>query len=474
MSFDRSQVGEIELRVSLYRNGERLENEQGAYDLQPFVRGVEIYESIEQATLECMLIIEDAAGLLGALTGSEIFQVIITTNLHTKTYNFRSYEISSRSRTNQNNDIYIVNCASNEYIKNEITNVFGNSDTIFNNKTEASQIVKHLLKNQKYIGSEKNVFVPETLNKHQLIIPNWRVFDTIYWIAQRTIRKKASGKGFQNGFAFFENGLGFHFKAIDKMIDDINDMSPKDKTNKTTGKCRLYNYEYTPKKSDEGVRDTYKIDKVVFPNERNFLNGLRHGTWSGYSIGFDPVTISSSIMGTSTDMSVDAYRYSLKETWKSMSHIGGEGTTNPFSKSDQEIQNMTDYPKRVRYTFLPNQNFDKNWFEKFSGSDFGAVLGGGTNKASANYAELVELQAYQWMRFESLKNIKLQVEVPGNLDLYVGSGVEITLPSTSKSGNKTPLDRKYSGRYMIAALTHKTTGLNMTTEMFLVKDSVLK
>ena len=462
MTFKRSgDPGEIELSVTLWRNGKKLTNKQGAGDLQQFVRGVEIFESIEQATLECMIIIEDSAGLMNAITGSEVFQVSIVGTIYDRTYNFRSYEIASRSRTNQGNDIYIVNCCSDEYVKNEVTNVFGHSDKVFNNKTEASQIVKYLVKNQKYLGSAKRVFAPETLNKHQLVVPNWRVFDTIYWIAQRTIRKKASGKGFQNGFAFFENGLGFHFKSIDKMIDDINDMGGPAKTNTTTGRPRLYEYEYTPKGADEGANDPFRIKTVVFPNERNFLNGLRHGTWSGYSIGFDPVTITSSIMGTSTDMSVDAYRYSLEESWKNMSHIG-KNTKNPFSKADKEVKNLVNYPKRVRYTMLPNQNFDPNFFNKL------------VPQKSKNYEALVELQAYQWMRFESLKTIKLQIEVPGNLDLYVGSGVNIVIPNNFVSGGKTEIDKKYSGRYMIAALTHKTTGLKLLTEMFLVKDSVLK
>jgi len=461
MTFKRSgEPGEIELKVTLFRNGKKLENEQGASDLQQFIRGVEIYESIEQATLECMIIIEDSAGLMNALTGSETFQVSIVGTIMDRAYNFRSYEIASRSRTNQGTDIYIVNCCSEEYVRNEITNVFGHADTIFSGKTEASQIVKYLVKNQKFIGSNKNLFAPETLNKHNFVVPNWRAFDTIYWIAQRTIRKKGSGKGYQNGFAFFENGMGFNFKSIDKMIDDINEQDPSD-TNTTSGKAKLYEYEYSPKNADEGAQDPFKIKSVVFPNERNFLNGLRHGTWSGYSIGFDPVTISSSIMGTSTDMSVDAYRYSLEEMWKNMSHMG-KNTTNPFSKADKEVKNMVDYPKRVRYSMLPNQNFDPKWWNKVN------------PQKSKNYESLVELQAYQWMRFESLKTIKLQVEIPGNLDLYVGCGINIVIPNTFVSGSKTEIDRKYSGRYMIAALTHKTTGLKLITELFLVKDSVLK
>ena len=162
-------------------------------------------------------------------------------------------------------------------------------------------------------------------------------------------------------------------------------------------------------------------------------------------------------MGTSTDMSIDAYRYSLKELWSNMSHLG-KNSTNPFEKADDNVKNLVDYPKRVRYTILPNQIFDPKFQQN----------------ADTNYEALVELQAYQWMRFESLKTIKLKIKIPGNLDLYAGHGINIVIPATTRSGSKTQIDKKYSGRYMIASLTHSSTGTILETELFLVKDSVLK
>ena len=185
--------------------------------------------------------------------------------------------------------------------------------------------------------------------------------------------------------------------------------------------------------------------------------GLRHGSWSGYSIGFDPNTISNSRYGESTDMSVDAHRYSISEEWKKMSHLKGGRNTNPISNMDKGIQALIGYPKRVRYTILPNQIFDpKN-----------------KDNPQKNYEQLVELQAYQWMRFESLKSTKLQIEIPGNLDVYVGSGIDITIPGTFKEGDKPKIDPRFSGRYLIASLTHKILGTTMNTELLLMKDSII-
>ena len=76
-----------------------------------------------------------------------------------------------------------------------------------------------------------------------------------YWIAQRSVRKKKTGGGFQNGFTFFENAMGYHFKSIDGMIEDINEQDEETKTNTTTGKARLYKYVYSAKKVDSGAGD---------------------------------------------------------------------------------------------------------------------------------------------------------------------------------------------------------------------------
>ena len=41
--------------------------------------------------------------------------------------------------------------------------------------------------------------------------------------------------------------MGYHFKSIDGMIEDINEQDEETKTNTTTGKARLYKYVYSAK-----------------------------------------------------------------------------------------------------------------------------------------------------------------------------------------------------------------------------------
>ena len=453
-SIRRNEAGDVEVTVNVFRDGQKLQSSEGADDIYDFITGIEIYESITSSTIEAKLLFNDGSGFIGAMTGSEQFRIMIRGTILDRVYYVRAYDIEARTRLDKA-DSFIVNCASDEFLQNEITNVFGNSQVVFDS-TSSSEIVEQILKtDQRYIRTQKKIYIEESTNKQQFIATNWRPFDCIYWLTQRSVRKARKGGTLQNGFLFWENGLGFNFKSIDKMIDNVNNQTESD-SNFTTGETKLYTYVYSTKSSGSDGADQFKLETIVFPEERDFLTGLRNGAWAGFSMGFDPVTVTQSKMGLSTDMSVNAYRYGINAVWPKMSHLNESTAVNPLSQLDQNIKTIVDYPRRTRYTILSNQIFDP----KFQ------------DNPQKNYEELVELQAYQWMRIESLKNIKLMVKFPGNLDLYAGHGMNIVIPATYKRNNSTDIDRKYSGRYVIGGLTHKIVGTNMSTEALLLKDSI--
>ncbi len=457
-----SKPGEISYRLSMYRDDVRMQNQEGAFNLVTFCRGWEIYESMELETMECQFIFEDAAGLIGAMTGTEIFKLEIQSFPIDRTYYFRSFGVYDRIRASQSNEVYFVRCYSDEFIKNESVNVFGNSEVIFNNNAKAENIIETLIKNKNYLGSTKKVFAEDTLNEHSFIAPNWRPFDVIPWVLQRTIRKSQKGGSLQNGFVFYENALGFHAKSYDKMIEDIEVQREIPETDPILGKPRMYEYIHDIKNTEEPNQNQFLIDSVVFPDEAATMDNIRHGIYSGYSVGFDPVSITSSKMGLSKDMSSTAYTYSLEDIWPRMAHLNAGKSVNPLIHVDKSMKKHMYTPKRIRYCGLPNQSFDP----KFQ------------NNPQASYEQLAELQAYKYIRKATLQYINLKIRIPGNLDLYPGAGISIVLPSISKAGggfskNKRT-DRKYSGRYLIKNLTHSITEDTMVTDLELMKDSILR
>ena len=450
-SIRRSESGDVEVKVNVFRNGQKLQSSDGADDIYDFITGIEIYESITSSTIEAKLLFNDSSGFIGAMTGSEQFRIIIRGTILDRVYWFRAYDIEARSRLNTT-DNFIVNCVSDEFLQNEVTNVFGNSQVVFDS-TSSSEIVEQILKtDNRYIKTQKKIYIEESTNKQQFVATNWRPFDCIYW-HKGQCEKQEKGGTLQNGFIFYENGLGYHFKSIDKIIDNVNNQTESD-TNFISGASKLYTYVYSTKSSGSDASDQFKIETILFPEERDFLTGLRNGAWAGFSIGFDPVTVTQSKMGLSTDMSLNAYRYGIDALWGKMSHLNESTAVNPLTQLDTRVKSIVDYPRRTRFTVLSNQIFDPKF----------------VNNPQTQYEELVELQAYQWMRFESLKNIKLMIKFTGNLDLYAGNGINVVIPATYKRNQTTEVDRKYSGKYVIGGLTHKIVGTTMSTEALLLKD----
>ena len=81
----REDAGQIEFALSIFRDGQRLQTPDGQYNLDSFLRGFEIYESISSACMECTIILEDSGGVIGALTGSELFFLEIRTSVKIET-----------------------------------------------------------------------------------------------------------------------------------------------------------------------------------------------------------------------------------------------------------------------------------------------------------------------------------------------------------------------------------------------------
>ena len=110
MTLKYEQLGEVVYKIQLIRNGNVVTNEDGESNIAEFIRGIEIVESITSATIEATLIVQDTAGFMGAMTGSELFKIqCLATNMD-RTYFVRAYAMESRSRAHSRSRL--VYCAS--------------------------------------------------------------------------------------------------------------------------------------------------------------------------------------------------------------------------------------------------------------------------------------------------------------------------------------------------------------------------
>ena len=78
---------------------------------------------------------------------------------------------------------------------------------------------------------------------------------------------------------------------------------------------------------------------------------------------------------------------------------------------------------------------------------------------------------YAAARYNLLKAIKLNIVVPGNTSLAAGGIVKVVIPASQEDGENVKQDRHFSGKYLVAALTHIYRRTWMTTKLFLIRDS---
>ena len=459
MPITRQSASDVSFSLKIRRDGQYLQNSDGANSLEDFVMACNIVEGIDSAGISAEIVLQDSAGLINTFTGSEEWIIRIDTSTGTKAWSLVTYSIDSRARSG-NAEAYMVKAVSYEFLLNECTNIFGASEVIFKDSgsNRAKDLVTYLLgkggmQGQPDGGSgkltRKKVYIEDSNNDHKFIATNWRAFDTIYWIGQRSVRGDN-----QNGYLFWENTFGFHFKSIDKIIEDVNNQDYDTETDTTQGVARLYRYSYEPKQSDDIGNDHLRIKTIVFPEETNYLRGMRNGAWAVNVVALDPISIPNSEVSPEHNTAGPTYVTTISDEWSKMSHV--RGGSNPVESYGSATKGMVLHPRRIKYVLKPNRIFDP----------------AGSKGDTKVYNNTAPMTAYQHLRVQSLKNLQLLVTVPGNVDLYAGYGVDINIPATKLKGDKMVRDKKYSGRYVIAAVRHKYDGKSMDTEMLVYRDSI--
>ncbi|QBQ74898.1 hypothetical protein RW110999_013 [Cyanophage S-RIM4] len=473
MAMSRETANDVDFSLKVYREisgnkpkylTAKNDGDAEASELADFVIALNVIESLSSSAIRAEITIQDSAGLVNHLKGGEFWRMTFKTGNTDATYDLVGYNISSRSRSG-NSEVYIVECVSQDFLFNEVKNVFGSSKQLFQKKAKAKDVVTKLLKDKEYLKTSANLHIEDSENTHEFMVPNWRIFDTIHWIAQKSIRPGTASSP-QNGFLFWRSSLGYHFKSIDKMIDEANQQTFEQVTDPKSGKARLYRYTYEPKKSDDEGNDDFRIDNITFPEDKNYLLALRNGSFAGYSTAFDINVFSNSSINPNT-FSPIVYTFDKKgidksgknpkviDFWNKMSHIGGK--VNPAIRFPDFVKQLVSRPKRIRFGALPNRIFDEK-----------------KGKDKQQYSDLAYMQAYQHIRKTTLQNIQLLVKIPGNLDLYPGYGIDIVIPMTKPSEDQIVKDRQYSGKYIIAAVRHIYDTNSLVTECLLYRDALTK
>lgn len=431
--------------------------------LDQYIIECEITESIDTPCIYARLVIDDSGDLITNLDGGERWNIEIKSKHRNQTYKLESFKVSDYVRQ-EKRAVYMIHLASGEFLRNELSNVFGAFK-----EQKASEHVCEIMTKKKFktIGkfTEKKVFIEKTDASFTFVATNWRVFNCINWLCEKSIRANKSGSVRQSGFILYENVFGFHFTSLDKLIEDSKKQSPSSKTIKQGTNCGerpippLYKYTYGQKNLGQNnpEENEFLIDKLTFPKSYSLLDQIRHGTLSGYTQAFDPVELAKgSSNDPSKDTPVSTRQYLIEEVWGSMAHVE---KAKPYKGAPDYLYTV---PRRHRLKPILSRTFGVPGDKK-------AIAAGGKN-----FQDIVDSASYSYLRLKSFMYQQLSIQFAGNLDIYAGYGIEVEIPKNlpdKPSDKKIPVDKRWSGKWMVAGVTHRFKSGKLTTNCLLVRDS---
>jgi len=340
---------------------------------------------------------------------------------------FRVYKIANRERTNMQNEQYILHFTSEEMLLNEQRRV----SRSFSGKT-ISDMVSVIAKDELKIAPEHLKLTETTESLHTIVIPNWKPFYAINWLAARATSSQYPGAS----FFFFEDKEGYKFTSFEALSQ-----KPAIMTVTVSSRNLTLSPQDAPNELNESQKNIYEYEMKT---GMNILQNLNRGMYAG------------------TLVTVDALRQRIQNhpvggvsLFNRTKHLNPKSSfsdmTNRFKKmeteevySQIELYPTTDGWNKLSYRALATQypNHVEDWLIQ----------------------RQMTLAAYHQQRFK--------ISVPGSTDITAGKVIDLNFPSLElqeKAGRK--LDELYSGKYMVSAVRHSFARSGHISFLEIMKDS---
>ena len=310
--------------------------------------------------------------------------------------------------TTENKQMATLDFISAEAIINETARVnkkfTGNvSQTVF----------EVLIGDKKGLQTSKNLNKDEAANSYSFVGNLKKPFDTIAWLQPKT---QSSKKSF--GFLFFENLDGYHFRSIEKLLEQ----EPS------------FTYTQTSKPNDEEV-GIFEILQNKVTQTNDIFQNMRKGMYANRTIYVDIQN------GTKDIVDFNIGDFDLKRPPKLLKDIDKSPT---------------------RLMFRVN--------------DFATTQKGSKKKDEQPANELAVYQNKSYIRNELLFSQEMKISTPLNPDLRVGQMIEIKLPLKKGKGDApvgsygNDKTNDPSGKYLVSELRHLVGRQSAETQLTLIRD----
>jgi hypothetical protein len=401
-------------------------------DIRPIIEELNVFEDLFSPCITGNLIVTDSNDLINKvpLTGFEYLSLSFSKPSQKISYSkiFRVYKITDRKQNSDQNEFYTIHFCSEEFILNESLRV---SKTYLGKSIH--QIVQDIATTYLKIDSTKfpKSQSTETTGIHDIVIPNWQPFYAINWLSRMALSSTYTGAS----YVFFENRDGFYFTPIEELCKK----APIQQL--LNSKIRL-GFETDKQTSDiQSAQET--VTEYEFHSTFDMMRTISSGMYAGTLITVDPMR------QRITNIPVTSESVFPKTSHLNTNNLVSQALTRRDLPVDKEFQSFYRvYPTtqgHEQLAYNPSTNLHANRVEQW----------------------LLQRNMY----LSGLHTNRLNVSIPGNVQLTVGETVDVRFPAIIAQSGVREFDKLYSGKYLITALRHSINKFNHFCYLEISKDS---
>jgi len=403
-------------------------------NLRNAIQSVNIYESMFATSLSGTITILDVDDIAtnGPIIGQEYMKLRLTTpglddeEIDFTNTTFSIYKVTSRISGSQNAQLLTFSFTTPEILRNNRVRVSKSyTDTIDN-------IVESLLSDERYINTNKDVFIEETSGIRKIIAPNVNPYNFITSLATEALSKKYRSPH----FLFFENTKGIHFKSLESIllsnaigIFSVSDIAPLDKQSQSV------NIQ----------KDFEKVLEFQIDSNNDMLMNIKGGMLGSKNIQYNIY-----------NKSYKTTEYKYFDDFDRYPRLNGNATYND-NQIDVEGNTIGDFSDaRIHLHSISSQD-ELDTQHTNEKSEY---------KYSPNRINESILQ--RQAKFMELNNgVSVSLKLKGNTTIAAGQKMRLLVPTTGRVHEGNEFDPYYTGDYIITKLRHNFSQTDKTHQIYL-------
>ena len=367
-------------------------------DLRYVFIQMQIYQDIYSSVMSGNILVNDSKEIFSNfyLCGNEYLHAVIDKPGLNRPFEkiFRVYKTTDRKPVSNSGQAYTLHFCSDEMISSEMITV-----SKAYKAQKINNIVADILSNELKIDPSRINSIEVTSGVHDFVIPAFRPFEAIQWVASRAYDV---GKFC---YFFFENKDGFNFISLQSLFQQ----TPYKKM-----KYEIKNVDPDPSVNKDSV------DDFTILNDFDMLTSIGNGAFASRLLAVDIFSQSHTVLD-----------YNLNTAESQGNLLNDYKPVNSFKNAKNES------------LFNAYNSFFRTYV---------AI----NDTASEKSNDIKFWMMPRALHMTMLNHFKIQIVVPGDIEMKAGDVVEYEMPTfqgSDSSGRE--MDKKRTGKYLVTSINHK-------------------